>query len=327
MSEATPKKRHHYVPKAYLRAFCDSGGKLRVYRKDEPARPLHMSPDNVAIERYYYSQPRPDGSTDHNTLEDLFSVQESKWPAIVARLQRREDVNDALQDIFMFLGLQRVRVPAARDAAEQILAESVMSATRVLDAAGKLPPKPPGHEDLLDQVVASIDPHQSIHAMVPMLLGMGQVLDRIGIGALHNETPLQFLTSDNPVLWFDPSEPESAMRPYVLRHDGPVVLIFPVSPKIVLYGHSETKAAFAQLGLKHGSTADPKAVQSINRQICQFAYQAVYARDSGCETLIQECASVSPVLKTHKLPLPRGGEAMFNEMAFGERKPKPKWDR
>jgi hypothetical protein len=33
------KKRHHYVPKAYLRFFCDANGKLRVYVKDRPDNP------------------------------------------------------------------------------------------------------------------------------------------------------------------------------------------------------------------------------------------------------------------------------------------------
>jgi hypothetical protein len=27
------KKRHHYVPKAYLQLFCREGGKLHVYLK------------------------------------------------------------------------------------------------------------------------------------------------------------------------------------------------------------------------------------------------------------------------------------------------------
>jgi hypothetical protein len=34
------KKRHHYVPKAYLNAFCDDAKKLRVYLKDEPDKVL-----------------------------------------------------------------------------------------------------------------------------------------------------------------------------------------------------------------------------------------------------------------------------------------------
>jgi len=49
------KKRHHYVPKAYLRSFCDDTGKLLVYRKDEPSRAIALSAENAALQKYYYS--------------------------------------------------------------------------------------------------------------------------------------------------------------------------------------------------------------------------------------------------------------------------------
>jgi hypothetical protein len=67
------KKRHHYVPKAYLKSFCDDSGKLLVYRKDDPSKAIPLSPDNTAFHKYYYSQPLPDGGKDYNVLEDFFS--------------------------------------------------------------------------------------------------------------------------------------------------------------------------------------------------------------------------------------------------------------
>jgi hypothetical protein len=106
------KKRHHYVPKAYLRSFCDDSGRVLVYRKDDPSKAIPLSPDNTAFHKYYYSQPTPEGGIEHNALEDCFSKIEEKWPAIVDRLPRRQDVNDSLEDIFQFIALQRVRVPA-----------------------------------------------------------------------------------------------------------------------------------------------------------------------------------------------------------------------
>jgi hypothetical protein len=66
-------KRHHHVPKAYLKVFCDVQGKLLVYRKDAPTEPLHQVPDATQFRRYYYSQPLIDGSQYNNTLEVAFS--------------------------------------------------------------------------------------------------------------------------------------------------------------------------------------------------------------------------------------------------------------
>ena len=177
---------------------------------------IQLSPDNVGFHKYYYSQPRPDGGKDHNALEDCFSSMEDRWPGIVGRLHRRENVNDSLEEIFQFMALQRARVPASRDVTERIHAEGIMVVARRLDAEGKLSPKPEGLEDILDHVEVSINPHQSIHAMVTVMHATGQVFDQIGFYAMHNKTDVPFLTSDNPVIWFDPSVQDTDLRPYVL---------------------------------------------------------------------------------------------------------------
>jgi len=65
------KKRHHYIPITYLDKFADDTGKVMAYRKDEVLKPLHVRPSAIAFERYYYSQPLPEGGQDNNTLEDL----------------------------------------------------------------------------------------------------------------------------------------------------------------------------------------------------------------------------------------------------------------
>ena len=111
------KKRHHYVPKAYLKSFCDEQGQVYVYLKDNPDKVIHQSPDNTGFHKYYYSQPLPGGGRDTNTLENLFAELETKWPPLVERMIRRDNVNSSLDDLFAFIGLQRARVPASRDRA------------------------------------------------------------------------------------------------------------------------------------------------------------------------------------------------------------------
>ena len=117
------KKRHHYIPKAYLKFFWNDSGTVLVYRKDDPSKAISLSPDNTGFHKYYYSQPRPDGGKDHNAFEDCFSIIETNWLRIVDQLHRRENVNDSLVEIFGFMALQRVRVPASRDVSEMMLAE------------------------------------------------------------------------------------------------------------------------------------------------------------------------------------------------------------
>jgi hypothetical protein len=318
------KKRHHYVPKAYLKFFCDGDGKIRVYRKCGPDKVLHQSPDNIAFHKYYYSQPLPKGGRENSALEDAFSELEGRWPPIVERLLRRENVNDSLEDIFAFMALQRVRVPASRDATEQMRAELVKSTARRLDAAGKLPPKPKGFEDILGRVEVTIDPHQSLLAMTNMLDAVGSFFKKIGIGALHNTTETPFLTSDNPVIWLDPSLLDEEVQPYRLRPDGPIVLLFPVTPNLMIYGHSLMRPLFDSEGLRHSDLSEHQRVDAMNLEICRFAYNAVFAQHPGHEPLIRRYAGISPVLQTDVIPT-KDGEFLLHRQVFGKRKRKPKW--
>jgi Protein of unknown function (DUF4238) len=326
MKKQPNKKKHHYVPVSYLKAFCGKDEKLAVYRKDAPTEPFRSRPDEVAFHKYYYAQPLADGSRDTNGLEDRFSELESKWPPIVDALAAREIVDDRLDDIFAFVALQRARVPAARDAAEQMLAASVMETARQLEAEGKLPPAPKGLENLLDDVVVSIDPHQSIHAMLQIIEAMGQVLHRVGIVVLHNETDRDFFTSDNPVIYFDPAVSNEALRPYGLQPNGNIVLMMPVAPKLMLFGTSWDKARFAKRGIEHCAIVDRDKVTAMNEKVVRFAYEALFAGQEPDEGMIRAYAAQSPVLKVTHLPLANGRGVHF-EHVFGPRSKLPKWKR
>lgn len=318
------KKRHHYVPKAYLRPFCDETGKVLVYCKDDPSKAIPLAPDNIAFHKYYYSQPTPEGGIEHNALEDCFSKVEEKWPAIVDRLHRRQNVNNSLEDIFQFIALQRARVPASRDATERMLSEATKAEVRILDAARLLPPKPAGFEDILNHIEVAIDPHQSIHAMVHMVRGFGQVFDQMGFAALHNTTGIPFLTSDNSVVWFDPSVPDTELQPYVLKPGGPVMLLFPVSPSLVIVGDSSGRDEFVANGWSVADLSKSHLAEVINRQICRFSYEAVYAQTAGHEKLIQKHAAHSPIPQFNRVSA-GNGEIISFQMIFGKRERKPKW--
>ena len=312
------KKRHHYVPKAYLKAFTDADGRVLVYRKDEPAKVLRVDPNGAGFERYYYSQPTPDGGVDHNRLEDLFSKTEGLWPGIVDRLNVSKDVNNSLQELFEFMLLQRVRVPASRDATEAKLAAQVHQTLLDMVASGQVPPPPSGLAGRLDEIVVTIDPHRSIHGMAQDVLAARGLLDRIGLCAIRNHTGTPFLTSDNPVIWFDPTVPVAELQPYSISCGGPAMLFFPVSPTVVLVGSTDQKTSYSEDGLMYGDVPDEEWVFRVNLEVCRFAYKAVYASSPGFEDMIQLFAGESPVWQR---------EGAGGRLVFGKRLPKPKWER
>lgn len=317
------KKKHHYVPVSYLKAFADADDKLWVYRKDDPERPFQKPYDDVAFHKYYYAQPTPDGGRDTNRLEDRFSELESKWPPIVERLAAGELPNECLEDIFAFIALQRARVPAARDAVEKMLATWVMTQARQLVAEGKVPP-PKGRENILDHAVVSIDPHRSIHAMAEIIRATGKVLHRLGLGILHNKTDVAFVTSDNPVVYFDPAVPDHELLPYTLQPDGAVVVLMPISPTLMLFGASWDKERFAYEGLLAADIDNVETVHLLNQNVIRFAYKAIFSRNPVDPELISRYAATSPVTKAEHVTKDGKPAIWFSHM-FGARETKPKW--
>lgn len=318
---AQQKKRHHYVPVSYLQAFCDAKGCLHVFRKDAPGRSLYMTPDSVGFRKFYYSQPTPAGTVDNNALEDTFSeAVEGQWKPTLARLHTRQAVSvEDLELLFGFMALQKVRVPASRDVTEAKLAHSVNQVFKNLNEAGALPPLPAGLPNLPDLVRVAIDPHQSIHGMVQELQGpVLNLFNRIGLVLVHNTTSVPFLTSDNPVVWFNPAARPEEDRPYDIGNEGPVMLMFPLSPTLLLMGSDEHKDAFGVRGMLHSVAPDEAWVELTNSQICRYAYETVFASGLEQAPLIEEHAALSPVFDPAD-PMGR--------MMFGKRTALPKWGK
>ncbi len=305
------KKRHHYIPIAYLNKFADDTGKVMAYPKDEVLKPLHLRPFAIAFERYYYSQPLPEGGQDNNTLEDFFSTIESTWPPLVHRLRSGSIAGSDLDALETFMSLMRVRVPAARDMVEISLAEQVKADLRLLDQVGMLPPKPKGHEDILDDISVSVDPHESLRTMPALLREFGLILDRLEFEVVHNETDISFLTSDNPVVYFDPTVREEMVLPYPVRPPlGSIELLFPIDPGTVLRGRTGPHA------LRHVTLTDRQSADRINRFVARFGYRFVFSCDRTHEALIIRHAGTSPISKT---------SGSYVELVFGVRPIKPKW--
>ncbi len=161
--------------------------------------------------------------------------------------------------------------------------------------------------------------------MVAMIQGMERLYSMLGFAAVHNATKQPFLTSDNPVLWFDPSLSFAEQRPYTINPDGgPVFLVFPVSPTLALVGSTEYKDTFGRHGLLHSDVPDEAWVESINAQVCRFAYEAVIANSAGQEALITKYADISPVHEAIALQTNQG-IATIHRHVFGRRVVKPKW--
>lgn len=321
-----PPKAHHYIPQTYLRNFTNGAHRLAVLIKDKPEETFDLRPREVAHHKFYYSQPTHDGGLDHR-LESMFSGIESHWPALVARLRLKEHLSpDELRDFITFMVSLRTRVPAARDAAELYLAESVRSLGRQMEANGDFPAPPEGLEEHLkfDNLKISIDPHRSLLLMVDAIRGLGPVVDMFGYTVIHNRTAVPYVTSDNPVVYFDPTTPPEELRPYTIDHSGPAMLFFPIASDLMLLGSTTYADHFKQHGLVFQDEDESPRVLKFNQMIARFGYRQVYCREASALKPLAEYSAMSPVPKFDRVP-GMDGEFLVVRMVFGPRPDKPKW--
>jgi Protein of unknown function (DUF4238) len=321
------KKRHHFVAESYLTSFCNDDEKLCVYFKEKAGDFQFIRPDAIAFEKFYYSQPLPEGRRDNNSIEDFFSKIETKWRPLIQKIERGEVFSrDDEITLLEFALLHRVRVPAARDAAEKMLAERVkMESLHLLDT-GAIPPPPKSLGNIQDVLQVAIDPHMSMHAMVGMAEGVATIFDAIGFEILENDTGEGFITSDNPVIYFDPTVSLSSMEPYnISRSQVEVEFMFPITPRFMLWGHSalrRTPGQYNSVPRRH--LTDKGFVERANMLAARFAYRVVFSNVADHHPLIKRFAGRSPVASVAHMKTSRG-RGVHIRSTFGKREVKPKW--
>ncbi len=319
------KKKHHYVPVTYLKEFTDSAGKLFVYRKDVSRKVLHQKPENTAFRKYYYAQPLDNGERNLNALEDQFSTYEAKWKRFLEKARKYEVGSSELETLIQFIILQHVRVPATRDMVELHLADQVKATAESLDRLGELPPPPKGFEDILSKANFTIAPFKSLQIMKNIAEEFGSILARLGFGILINKTDLPFITSDNPVVWFDPKYEERDIVPYTVSRNGGVFLVFPLSKDMIVIGSTVDKSAFDQNGLMAGSISSKKEIGELNRLIAKFSYEAFFASEKGDNMkLLEEFADFSPTV--NKYDQSTNGLNALPKRLFAKRREKARWE-
>jgi Protein of unknown function (DUF4238) len=286
------KKRHHYVPVIYLKGFCDDFGRVVAYRKDEPDKPLYVRPTEIAFEKYYYSQPLPGGGQENHRFEDLFASVETHWPRVRAAARAGAFDTEVLHWLYAFMTMMRARVPAARDFHESAMALKMRIETKALASMGKLPAELLRYEHELDTVDITVNRHRTIHTMSEDMRALADMTLLLGFEILLNETDLDFISSDNPVVYFDPSKPSPEVTPYDV--DRKVELYFPLDARTLLRGSHRLRTRGQIPRVR--SLTDKMRVRAINRTIAQFGYRFMFANDRTHDALALAHAARSPVL-------------------------------
>ena len=271
-----------------VEGFTDARKRLQVYLADLKGDPKPIAPSEIAFRNYYYSQPTPGGGRDNNLLEDLFSKEvEQFWPSV--REATRTDTLDphTWSRLHVMIASLRARVPAMRELIESALAEQVKGIAAKMDREGRLPPMPAGLEDIWSKINVSIDPHRSIHAMPAILQSTNTVIEGLGFEILHNRTSTPFITSDNPVAFYDPRLPEAQRLPYNLdRQPRRAELQFPIDSWTMLRGTTALKTHQGSSGPFSRTITDEAVIRRLNRCTARYAYRMAFACDRSSDSLI-----------------------------------------
>lgn len=319
----SPKK-HHYVPETYLKGFSDAAGFLHVGRKDAPDRLIPLKPDNVGFKKYYYSQYDDAGVRD-DRMEELFGQIENGWSALRSKIANWQKLSPKdCEELWLFIGAQRARVPAARDMMESLLAHRSKADLMKLVGSNQIPPPPKELEGRLNELVVSIDPRKSIEGMPHLLRAVTKTFGKIGLRIFHNETGVPFLTSDNPVCIFDPTLRSKDLKPYVLTPGGPIELLFPIDSFTLIGGRTDWRSDFAKRGPRHFKLRDKEVVLSTNRLIARFAYEVLMGSCNNYLSLLKAYSGTSPVLQNVAGWSNKSADGVPT-MGFGPRPQKPKW--
>lgn len=260
-------KRQHTIPRVYLENFTDSDGRLNTFSKrtKETLRPY---PKDALVRKYYYSQP-VDGreNADHNIETEILGGIETKYPLLYEQLIKGE--LDDVELMFETLAMMRSRSAAFREAFEIGLSDYVDTFLRSLPKS-KLPSPPPNMPDILEKTNVTIDPHSSLRAMPHYLKRNTKCLVNCSYFVVRAPSGTEFLTSDNPVVWYQKKYGYTDKVVYPNEPTLKTRVVFPLNKKHALVGRPQRdNEPIFQTGIRSFSR---KALREANEMMLGCAW-------------------------------------------------------
>lgn len=206
MAKSNQPHRHHTTPQAYLKQFCipETG---RVHWLDIQSLEMHEQSINQIMHRHdYYRQPHaPDGIDEFVFEKKIGEHYESKIKRLIDGLinDPAAFTSEDMQCLLEYIELQRLRVPAQHERAIQELkffAENQEVPEEIAgDSKGKVK----------DFFTVQIDASYRFNYMMEMLADgvVRKCLYRMKWNVCAAPEGFFFVTSDNPVVVFNPAVP------------------------------------------------------------------------------------------------------------------------
>jgi len=328
------RKRHHYLPESYLKAWADERGQVAVRRRDQPDA-FCTTTRNVAVEADLYALPTDAGLDD--ALEVALSEIEGLLPGYLAGLrdgptprkgsQAREDISDllALQIVRTreHVGQWMFPLDAAEYTGERPISHEGMRRFLTEEYLGEAPSEQEiqGAFDFANYMLSKGMPEKREILSMLLRVASEQLAPRLAkmAWAVEISRDCAFVLTDRPIVMWKRKTQELTMTGTGLETSDEVR--FPLGPHHLLV----LRPRFPE----HRTHVGPSRVADVNRHLAAGCYEMVIARPSGRAELAQlSLRRVRPALRFKTGPLlepdatgrlvPTGQEILHTFVPYGD---------
>jgi hypothetical protein len=279
---------HHYVPKFYLKGFTDKNGSLWVYEKGRNA-PRESSPKAEGNQENYYVF--SDRGYPDDSAEKVFSKAESVVAPTIRKVGNPQfKMSDRQRsELYTFVALMFVRVPAYREFLDQLMGKIMKSYTqKQASDPEKFAAAMKEFEAKTGESVGDIEKLRKFAASDDYFVKQGslgynlglvfrsgleisEIFDREFNHDLYYAAPgTMFMTCDNPIVTF---EPDIDGRAWVGMGVGRprTEVIFPLNKRVCLIMSRKGRGA--------KEVASPLRSRQINDMVMAASQKFAYASE------------------------------------------------
>jgi len=263
-------RKHHYLPKFYLRNFASVDEKLM--QADRTGRVFGTSVDDAGAIKDFHRLDYEDA--DEFAFEKGLASLEGVLAALLSRVLSSDRISETDRETVVFFAAHlRMRVPPVHKHVERLLQSAVRSSLHLLERQGALPSRPEGLDDSWsDSVNILIANWKCLEMMFRLAADEDHLafLSGMHISLLRAPSDSYFLTSDQPVSIFEPYDTDQ----YAASYSPAVEFTLPLSAKLALQFR---RAQMPQRGTIEASDITSDGVNEINRRTVIMADRWVFS--------------------------------------------------
>ena len=302
------KERHHFVPRFYLKGFIDPHNEpyIWVYEKGNP-KIIKATIENIAVHKHYYSFITSSGNKDSETFENAFEKIEDKAALIFQKIKNHENLNNQDRSLFAtFLALALTRVPNYRKDIERSTGESIKKIHMIMASHST------GFKSMIDEYEkdtgrkigvsveelqkfildgnkwgVKVNPQFSLSMIGSLVKNIAPLFYKMNWSFLEATNDFKFLTSDNPLFYFDPTHDPRSFYGVGLANKN-IEVTFPISKDLTFLGKWKQSDGYKKL--------NNNLVKKINRRTIISASRFVFASQysHGLNRLVQKYKDSAP---------------------------------